>query len=226
MEQRRALAYLRTSSATNVDGDSPDRQRDAIRRYADTHGIEVVGEYFDAAVSGTDPVEIRPGYAQMLARIAGNGVRLVLVEDATRFARSMLAQETGIVVMQALGVSVVTASGENLTDTTDAQRVALRQMVGVFSQLEKSRAVAKLKHGRDAKSAELGRRCEGRKPFADRDAALLELRHAHPDATLATLSQMLAERGFFTTAIKGAPGGKPLSVQGLSLALARLVRAA
>ena len=82
-----ALAYLRTSSAANVDGDSAERQRVAIRAYAERAGIEVVQEFYDAAVSGADPIQTRIGFAAMLDRIEGNGVRLVLVEDASRFAR-------------------------------------------------------------------------------------------------------------------------------------------
>jgi hypothetical protein len=34
-------------------------------------------------VSGADPIESRPGFAALLNRIDGNGVRIVLVEDAT-----------------------------------------------------------------------------------------------------------------------------------------------
>jgi hypothetical protein len=46
----------RTSSAANVgsDKDSDKRQREAIQRYAKSAGYEVVGEFFDAAVSGAD----------------------------------------------------------------------------------------------------------------------------------------------------------------------------
>jgi Resolvase, N terminal domain len=43
----------------------------------------------DAAVSGADPIEIRPGFAALLDRIEGNGVRTVIVEDASRFAREL-----------------------------------------------------------------------------------------------------------------------------------------
>ena len=59
----KAFAYLRTSSATNVgaDKDSDKRQRAAINAYAAANGIEIVGEYYDAAVSGTDAIESRPG---------------------------------------------------------------------------------------------------------------------------------------------------------------------
>jgi DNA invertase Pin-like site-specific DNA recombinase len=85
-----ALAYLRTSSASNVgDGkDSDKRQRDAIQDYARHAGYELVGEFYDAAVSGADPIDTRPRFWELLERIDGNGVRTVIVEDASRFART------------------------------------------------------------------------------------------------------------------------------------------
>ena len=54
-----AIAYLRTSSAANVgaDKDSDTRQRQAIAGYAKRAGFELVGEFYDAAVSGKDPIE-------------------------------------------------------------------------------------------------------------------------------------------------------------------------
>src|SRR5262245_30498200 len=61
-----ATAYLRTSSATNVDGDSPHRQSDAIMAFAARQGIEVVSSFWDAAVSGADPIEAREGFLALL----------------------------------------------------------------------------------------------------------------------------------------------------------------
>jgi DNA invertase Pin-like site-specific DNA recombinase len=51
-----ALAYLRTSSSTNVgaDKDSDKRQRAAIEAFAKRAGYELVGEYYDQAVRGAD----------------------------------------------------------------------------------------------------------------------------------------------------------------------------
>jgi DNA invertase Pin-like site-specific DNA recombinase len=82
-----AVAYLRTSSAANVgaDKDSDKRQRQAIESFAKRAGFELVDSYYDAAVSGTDAIESRPGFAALLDRIEGNGVRTVIVEDASRF---------------------------------------------------------------------------------------------------------------------------------------------
>jgi len=38
---------------------------------------------------------MRPGFAAMLERIEGNGVRTIIVETASRFARDLMVQEVG-----------------------------------------------------------------------------------------------------------------------------------
>ena len=73
----KAIAYFRTSSATNVgeDKDTLNRQRAAVEAFAKVAGYELIAEYRDDAVKGSDPVDQRPGFAAMLKHIAGNGVR-------------------------------------------------------------------------------------------------------------------------------------------------------
>jgi DNA invertase Pin-like site-specific DNA recombinase len=206
-----ALAYLRTSSAANLGGDSDDRQRLAIRRYAKANGLEIVGEHYDEAVSGSDPIETRPGLSDMLSRIEGNGVRLVVVEDASRLARSVLASELAIVVMAQRGVRIVTASGEDLTATDDPARVMMRQIAAAFAQYEKARLVAKLKGARDRKSATVGKRIEGRKGYDDTDPAVVRqakrLARKSPKTgkarSLREIAAELAKLGFKTG--KGMP---------------------
>src|SRR4051794_22139731 len=170
-----AVAYLRTSSAANVgeDRDSAVRQRLTIERYAKAAGLGIVAEFADEAVSGADPVETRPGFAAMLERIEGDGVRTVLVEDASRFARSVLAQELGVLIVARRGVRVVTAGGEDLTATDDPAKVMMRQVAGAFAEYEKARLVAKLRGARDRASERLGRRVEGRKGYADTKPELI-----------------------------------------------------
>ena len=60
-----------------------------------------------------DPIETRPGFNRLLDRIESNGVRTVIVEDASRFARDLMTQELGILSLIKLGVRVITATGEN-----------------------------------------------------------------------------------------------------------------
>ena len=66
-----AVAYFRTSSATNVgdDKDSIRRQQEAVRSYAKRHAIEIVEEFYDAAVSGADAIDERPGFSILLGRV-------------------------------------------------------------------------------------------------------------------------------------------------------------
>jgi DNA invertase Pin-like site-specific DNA recombinase len=59
-------------------------------------------------------------------------------------------------------VRVLTASSDDLTNTDDPFKVAMRQIAGAFAQLEKARLVGKLKPARDRKRA-TGAKVEGRK---------------------------------------------------------------
>jgi DNA invertase Pin-like site-specific DNA recombinase len=91
---RLAVAYLRTSSAASVgaDKDSDKRQRAAIEAFAKRAGFTIVEEYYDAAVSGADPVDQRPGFCEMLQRLATNGAKTIIVESPDRFARDLAVQ--------------------------------------------------------------------------------------------------------------------------------------
>ena len=93
----KAVAYTWTSSATNfgADKDSEKRQRVAIEGFAKRMGLELVEWFYDPAVSGADPIEARPGFSALLDRLENNGVRAVVVEDASRFARDLVAKSWG-----------------------------------------------------------------------------------------------------------------------------------
>ncbi len=139
-----AVAYIRTSSAANVgtDKDSDKRQRAAIEGFAKQGGFTVVGEFTDAAVSGADPIETRRGFGELLDRIEGNGVRTVIVEDASRFACELMTQGLGIMALIRRGVRVLTASGDDLTDSSYPSRKMMRQIAGAFHEYEKATLVA------------------------------------------------------------------------------------
>lgn len=193
-----AVAYIRTSSAANVgaDKDSDKRQRAAIESFAKRSGFDLVAEYNDAAVSGADPIETRPGFAALLDRIEGNGVRTVIVEDASRFARELMTQELGILALIQRGVRVLTANGDDLTDSSDPSRKMMRQIAGAFHEYEKARLVAKLKAARERKRLADGK-CEGRKSHAELNPDLVReakrLRRRSPKGHQRSLRDVAAE---------------------------------
>lgn len=172
----KAIAYFRTSSATNV-GEGKDtlkRQREAVAKFAKAAGYEIVAEHTDDAVKGSDPVDARPGFAAMMTRIAGNGVRTIIVETASRFARDLIVQETGWRYLRDAGITLIAADSPDafLDDTPTAAMV--RQILGAVSQFEKAMLVAKLKGARDRKKRETGK-CGGRKSYAERSPELVAL---------------------------------------------------
>ena len=160
-----AVGYVRTSSAANIgrDKDSERRQRLAIECFAKAAGYAVIDWFNDPAVSGSYTLSRAvPASLPLVNRIEGNGVRVVLVEDPSRFARDLMAQELGIGVLIKLGMRVLTANGDDLTETDDHMKVTMRQIAGSFAQLKKARLVAKLKAASDRKREAYGK-CEGRK---------------------------------------------------------------
>ncbi|MFC3325671.1 recombinase family protein [Mesorhizobium cantuariense] len=156
-----AVAYLRTSSRTNVDGDSAPRQQQAIDAYAKRHGIKVVEEFHDEAVSGADPIDTRPGFQDLLEYMAGNGARVILIENASRFARDLAVQIAGHKLLQGLGYELIPVDAPDSFTNDTPTAAMVRQILGAVSEFEKAQLVAKLKGARDRKSRELGRRVEG-----------------------------------------------------------------
>jgi hypothetical protein len=61
-------------------------------------------------------------FKALLDRIVANGVNTVIVEDASRFARTVLVQEAGIAMLVGLGVRVLTSRG-GLTEQGQRYRV-------------------------------------------------------------------------------------------------------
>ena len=209
---RFAVAYYRTSSAANVgaDKDSLKRQKEGICSYAKANKIEVVQEFYDAAVSGADPIDAREGFSDLLAYMSGSGARTILVENASRFARDLTVQLTGHSKLQDLGYELIPADAPTYftDDTPTAQMV--RSILGAVSEFEKSSLVAKLKAARVRKKKETGR-CEGRKSVIEKNPQLLKearrLRRKNPGSgkrmSYEKISKELFELGFMTA--KGNP---------------------
>ena len=221
--KRNAVAYYRTSSATNVgaDKDSEKRQRAAVQAYAKGAGVEIAREFYDAAVSGADPVSVRPAFTDMLAYCQENRVDLILVETASRFARDLGVQITGHDRLKALGIDLVAADSPRAFVDDTPTAVLVRQLLGAVSQFDKAQTVAKLKAARDRKRQETGK-CEGRKswweinPDLIRQARQLARKPRNGDArSLRAIASELAAQGFLNSR------GRPFAAAQVQRLLAR-----
>jgi DNA invertase Pin-like site-specific DNA recombinase len=202
-----AIAYLRTSSATNVGGDSDKRQREAIGCYAKVVGFTVAAEFYDADVSGADPIDQRDGFTGLLAFAEEKGVRTIIVENASRFARDLIVQETGYRMLTAQGFTLIAADDPDAFTADTPTQDLVRQILGAVAQFEKANLVAKLKGARDRKRAATGR-CEGRKGYASIDPAMVHeakrLARRSPKTgrarSLRKIAEELAAAGYVTKA--------------------------
>lgn len=211
-----AVAYYRTSMATNVgaDKDSLKRQQDAVRGYAAAHVLEVVHEFNDPAVSGADPVMSRPGFAEMLSYMLGNGARIVLVENASRFARDLTVQIAGHDLLKGHGITLVPVDAPNHFQDETPTAVMVRSILGAVSQFEKEALVLKLRKARERVRREKGR-CEGNPAWvAVPEAVTRAAKIAHGKGlSLRGISADLAAKSML------APSGKPYGAQSIKLML-------
>ena len=219
----KAVAYLRTSSRTNVgaDKDSDKRQRAAIEAYGKAAGFQIVGEFYDAAVSGADPVSERSGFAEMLERLMSNGARTIIVESPDRFARDLMVQLAGHDMLKARGVTLIAASAPMhfVEDTPTA--VLVRQVLGAVAEFEKTTLVAKLAAARRRKRQATGRKVEGRKSHAEARPDVVKLAKAlarkKPKGgklSLRAIAAEMAARGVLNER------GKPFNPKSISVLLA------
>ena len=207
--KKTAVAYYRTSSAANVgaDKDSERRQREAVAAYAKAARIDVVAEFYDAAVSGADPIDTRPGFAALLEYAGAHDVAMILVENASRFARDLAVQLAGHALLRERGIELVPVDAPTYFTDPSPTAEMVRQILGAVSQFEKANLVAKLRHAREHIRTTRGR-CEGRKPVpADVVAHARRLARKNPRTgvrrSLREISAELAALGF------NGPSGKP-----------------
>ena len=73
----------------------------------------------------------------------------MLIDDASRFARDLVAQELSVIALIKLGMRVLIAT-DDLTNTDDPMKVAMPDCRR-FARLDKARLLAKLNAAREAK---------------------------------------------------------------------------
>jgi DNA invertase Pin-like site-specific DNA recombinase len=195
------FGYLRVSGRGQLRGDGFPRQRDAIQRYADTHGIKIVQWFEERGVCGATEWEHRPAWSEMVQQL--NGVRTIIIEQLNRLARELFIQEYILRDLKQRGVTLISVAEPDLD--SDPARVLFRQLMGAIAQYDRTMVVLKLKAARKRVKAATGR-CEGRKRFGERPGET---------ETLQRMRAMRAEGRTFEAIAAALNGeGVPTRVQG------------
>ena len=194
--------YLRTSSATNLGGDSEERQKDAIRKFADLQDMEIVSGAYDQAVKGSDSIHEREGFAQLIQYCLDNDVTTILCENASRFARDVIVQELGYRELKKLNLQLIPVDAPDYFTGDSPSLNMIRQILGAVSEFEKSNLVSKLRGARERIKLRDGK-CEGRKnleeilskgAFATMMKIIKRLREQNK--SYASIAEVLADKGY------------------------------
>jgi DNA invertase Pin-like site-specific DNA recombinase len=164
------VAYLRVSTETQAfDGLGLDVQRKGISQWARANGHRVALWTADEGVSGSNGLDTRRGLLDALNAVEDGAASGLVVYKLDRLARSLTVQEGTLAKVWGLGGSVFSVDlGEvPQDDPDDPMRTAMRQMVGVFAQLERGMIAARMRAGRRLK-AERGGYAQGAPPFGFR----------------------------------------------------------
>lgn len=210
------FSYLRVSGSGQVDGDGPERQREAITRFCKSYNLKLVGEFFDRAVSGTVEAIARPQFSELLdyadSRASSNSpISAIVVERMDRLARDLMVSEFLLAECRKRNLKVFSADQGVLLDMAsdggDPTRVLIRQILGALAQWEKTMLVTKLRAARVRKRETTGR-CEGKKRYGFRpgEQDIINIAHNfrgvldefHQPMELAVIAKHLNEAGFRT----------------------------
>ena len=174
---KNVVGYYRTSSTTNVKGDSRTRQSISVKNYSKTKGWNVDGEFYDV-ISGTTNILERKEFVEMLSYCEENSIDTILFEGSDRLSRDLIVNETSYEYLTKLGYTLISVKNDKTFTETTPTGILVRQIFSTISSFEKNNLVEKLRVSRERKSKknkELGinlsrngnGRCGGKRKLTD-----------------------------------------------------------
>ena len=182
---KEVVGYYRTSSTSNVKGDSRTRQSISVKNYSKTKGWNVTGEFYDV-ISGTTNILERKEFVEMLSYCEMNSIDTILFEGSDRLSRDLLVSELSYEYLtNKLGYTLISVKNDKTFTETTPTGILVRQILSTISSFEKNNLVEKLRVSRERKSKknkELGiisrtgkGRCGGKKKLTDTNPNLSNL---------------------------------------------------
>ena len=178
---KKAVAYYRTSSMSNVgeDKDSLKRQKFAVESYSQKHGYEIKAAKYDAGVTGDSVVGQRQGIVDLLEYCASDPeCKTIIVENAGRFARNKDHAIRGLYALQDAGIESLIFADKDMDFIKEWSVNELNAIMPflelVFAEKEKVDLTKKLREARERKKAEGRKKVEGRKSYAEKNPELVK----------------------------------------------------
>jgi site-specific DNA recombinase len=220
----KVAAYLRVSTEGQAGEDKfgLPAQEEAINKYAQSQGLDIIAWYKDDGISGA--TLDRPGLQQLMSDAIEGEFKAVLVAKMDRIARDLFYSL--FVEKKLLENNIEIYSVSEPVRGGDPMQTAFRQMMGVFAQLEKDMIAGRMGGGRKQKArgggyagggAAIGYKATrgGKVLQLDQEKALtvkrvFELKEERPGWTLQQLADQLNREGHSTAQGKAF---KPMQVK-------------
>ena len=148
---KNVVGYYRTSSTTNVKGDSRTRQSVSVKKYSKTKGWNVTGEFYDV-ISGTTNILERKEFVEMLSYCEEHSIDTILFEGSDRLSRDLIVNETSYEYLTKLGYTLISVKNDKTFTETTPTGILVRQILSTISSFEKNNLVEKLRVSRERKS--------------------------------------------------------------------------
>jgi len=137
----RVAYYLRVSE----DGQTIENQRQELDAVAKHRGWDVVAVYADERISGAKGRDKRPAFDKLLKAVTRGEVDMVAAWAVDRLGRSLQDLVAFLAEVQAAGVDLFLH--QQSLDTSTPAGKAMFQMLGIFSEFERSMIVARVHAG-------------------------------------------------------------------------------
>jgi DNA invertase Pin-like site-specific DNA recombinase len=175
------IGYLRISSESQLDGYGLDAQKASIQGWARNNRHRVV-EWFTETYTGTADEDKREKLKEALQALHDMPTGGIIAGRLDRFARKLTVQEGILAVVWRDGKKAFTAMDGEIPqdDPDDPMRTAIRQMQGVFAELDRAMITKRLRDGRRSK-AEAGKHAVGQYRFGEQGVGKGRDRDAGPN---------------------------------------------
>ncbi len=153
-DRKRVGLYVRVST----DGQTVDNQLRELRQAARRHGWQIVETFRDDGISGAKGRNGRPGFNALCAAVGRREIDMVAAWSVDRLGRSLQDLVSFLGELHAKDVDLYLHQ-QGLDTSTPAGR-AMFQMLGVFSEFERSLIQERVRAGLErakAKGKQLGR---------------------------------------------------------------------
>ncbi|MDN4479613.1 recombinase family protein [Demequina muriae] len=153
------MTYVRVlTQCEALDGYGLDVQERLFLDYVKRAGLEVVDVHKDEGLSGTLLSAERPALMDGLSALRDDLADVLVVASLDRLARALTTQEAILAECWKYGAQVHAAdTGRVPEDDPDGlMRTAMRQMAGVFAELDRAVTVKRPRDGRKAKASKGG----------------------------------------------------------------------